>query len=281
MELFVTDLDGTLLNKNSVVSDQSREILNPLIDNGLQFTIATARTHATVVDLLEGLNIKMPIAVMNGVGIYDMSSRQYLEIVSIEREVVKTCLDIMKKAKTYPLVYTINQNELFVHYEKLTNEPAQSFYESRKMKTLKKFKQVDDVSISLDAGEVVNMLVFDKLDVIQNLAASLTEIKEITVTAYEITTKPGATSTDVYGYLELYSANASKANGIKALLKYVNYDQLVVFGDNLNDLPMFELADEAYATSNGVTTLKEAATAVIGHHDEDAVATYIANRINV
>ena len=47
MELFVSDLDGTLLNKQSEVSQISRQIINDLIDKGVKFTVATARTHAT------------------------------------------------------------------------------------------------------------------------------------------------------------------------------------------------------------------------------------------
>ena len=54
MELFVSDLDGTLLNKASEVSENSRTIINELIEKGVKFTVATARTHATVIELLEG-----------------------------------------------------------------------------------------------------------------------------------------------------------------------------------------------------------------------------------
>lgn len=53
-------------------------------------------------------------------------------------------------------------------------------------------------------------------------------------------------------------------------------ERLVVFGDNHNDLPMFEVADESYAVSNAVPAVLEAATGVIGSNDEDAVACWIA-----
>ena len=56
MELFVTDLDGTLLNSHKEVSIKSIEILNKLIDDGVNFTVATARTPATVVDLLQDVD---------------------------------------------------------------------------------------------------------------------------------------------------------------------------------------------------------------------------------
>ena len=96
MELFVSDLDGTLLNKSSEVSSNSREIINDLIQKGVKFTVATARTHATVIELLEGLEIQMPIAIMNGVGIYDLKNRKYLEIVDISKEATKQTLSIFE-----------------------------------------------------------------------------------------------------------------------------------------------------------------------------------------
>ena len=50
--LYITDLDGTLLDANSQVSAEAVEVLNPMLDDGLLFTVATARTPATVVPML-------------------------------------------------------------------------------------------------------------------------------------------------------------------------------------------------------------------------------------
>ena len=41
--LFVSDLDGTLLLPDGTLPKEYKERLNRLIDDGLQFTIATAR----------------------------------------------------------------------------------------------------------------------------------------------------------------------------------------------------------------------------------------------
>ena len=51
------------------------------------------------------------------------------------------------------------------------------------------------------------------------------------------------------------------------------------FGDEVNDLPMFELADERYAVKNAAPELKKLATAVIGSNDEDAVARWLQARL--
>ena len=58
MELFVTDLDGTLINSKREVTEKSLIILNKLIDDGMNFTVATARTPATAVEILKDLNLK-------------------------------------------------------------------------------------------------------------------------------------------------------------------------------------------------------------------------------
>ena len=56
--LYISDLDGTLLNSQSQVSAASRDMLNRLIaDNDINFSIATARTPATVVQLMHGIDM--------------------------------------------------------------------------------------------------------------------------------------------------------------------------------------------------------------------------------
>ena len=78
--------------------------------------------------------------------------------------------------------------------------------------------------------------------------------------------------------LEAYSSEASKANGIKYLSKYINYKNVICFGDNLNDIPMFELANEAYATANATEEVKKIATGVIGSCEEEGVAEFLKER---
>ena len=97
MELFVTDLDGTLLNSNKEVSIKSIEILNKLIDDGVNFTVATARTPATVVDLLQDVNLKLPAVLMNGVLLYDIKEEKYINIKEIEKDTVDKVFDILNK----------------------------------------------------------------------------------------------------------------------------------------------------------------------------------------
>ena len=55
MNLYISDLDGTLLNNNAKLSDYTKSTLKELINKNLNFSIATARTPATVVPILSDL----------------------------------------------------------------------------------------------------------------------------------------------------------------------------------------------------------------------------------
>ena len=57
-----------------------------------------------------------------------------------------------------------------------------------------------------------------------------------------------------------------------------DFGKVVVFGDSVNDLPMFRAADESYAVANALEELKGIATGVIGRNDEDAVAHFLETR---
>ena len=70
--LFVSDLDGTLLDNNCKVSEETAAVLNHLIEtHNIMFTVATARTPATVMPLLEKVNVKIPMVVMTGAALWN------------------------------------------------------------------------------------------------------------------------------------------------------------------------------------------------------------------
>ncbi|MEG2841791.1 MAG: HAD hydrolase family protein [Cellulosilyticaceae bacterium] len=84
---------------------------------------------------------------------------------------------------------------------------------------------------------------------------------------------------DTY-YLEIYQSDVSKAQAIKAVKVEYGFDKVVCFGDNLNDIPMFELSDEGYAVENAKEEVKQIATGIIGGNDKDGVVKFLS-KINV
>ena len=275
MELFVTDLDGTLLNSNKEVSIKSTEILNKLIDNGVNFTVATARTPATVVDLLQDVNLKLPAVLMNGVLLYDIKEEKYINIKEIGKDTVDKVFDVLNKFDKNAMVYGIRNNHLWVYDKELEYSWEYNVYKGRAARKQKTFLKVENYQECINESKIINFIVFDKYEKIKGIYEELKKIDEISVEYYEDIYEKGCY------FLEAYSAEASKANGIKLLSDYIEHDKLICFGDNLNDIPMFELADECYATANAVERVKEISTDVIGSCDEDGVALFMEKKLKV
>ena len=59
--IFISDLDGTLLNEEGEILDKNSDRLNKLISRGLQFTIATARNFDSAGQILKRLNLNFII----------------------------------------------------------------------------------------------------------------------------------------------------------------------------------------------------------------------------
>jgi hypothetical protein len=79
-------------------------------------------------------------------------------------------------------------------------------------------------------------------------------------------------------FLTILHKDADKSHGIKSVSEYVGFDlsRLTVFGDNLNDIGMFELAGVSVAVANAQYEVKKLAKIVLPHtNDEDAVAKYL------
>lgn len=267
-KLYITDLDGTLLDNKGSVSEETKKIINALTDKGVNFAVATARTILSVSNILNGVNINAPCILMNGVCTYDMAEKKYLHCHYIDpvatAEYVKT---VSGKTDISPYIYTIKDNELCAYYENMDTEPARSFAEERRKRYGKNFIQVDFKK--LDPTYAVYFTMCGKKESIEPYHNKLKDTKGLYVTFYRDTY-----DTSIY-YLEMCSDRASKAGGIRYLREHYGYDTIHCFGDNTNDIPMFRESDHRYAVANAVEELKEIADEIILSNIENGVAVKI------
>ena len=76
--LFVSDLDGTLADRDARLSQFCRSRLSALLESGLAFTVASARSVHTLAPILEGLPLRLPVVEFNGAFITDLKTREPL-----------------------------------------------------------------------------------------------------------------------------------------------------------------------------------------------------------
>lgn len=274
MDLFVSDLDGTLLNKDQIISDYSKRELNKLINTGVNFAIATARSPATVSEILEGINIKTPVVLMNGVMIFDVENKKYIDIKEIDKASVKEVIKILQEYNKTFFLYGIKDDYLWVYHKDFTYDFEKEYYEDRCNKPLKSFKKVESYLDVLEDNQIVNFVFFENDEAIaRELFGKIMNVQGVTGNCYKDIYNDGAF------FLDIYNKDASKANGIKFLADYVEHSKVITFGDGENDVPMFEIADECYALENASDDLKAIATNVIGNNDDDAVVKFLIERL--
>ena len=91
--LYISDLDGTLLTPEKTISPRTREAVNRAIAAGEGFSVATARSASTVVEILQGIQLNLPVVLMNGVFLYDIAADRYLDVQTIPLEAAQRMLE--------------------------------------------------------------------------------------------------------------------------------------------------------------------------------------------
>ncbi|NCC87914.1 MAG: HAD-IIB family hydrolase [Clostridia bacterium] len=268
--LYITDLDGTLLNPDICVSQKSAEILNMLIDKGMIFSVATARSQASVSGLLDNVDIKLPIVLLNGVFIYDVKNKKNLYNYPLDNNAVAEILSVFLGASKSPFMYLLKDDGIDLVFTDLQLDIHKTFYEKRKHLFDYRFYKTDSYDIP-QGSQVVYFNLIDLYSELLPIYEKLCKIPGVSCAFYEDNYSP-------HWFLEVYSNNASKSNGAIMLKNIYKADKIVAFGDNHNDIIMFNSSDECYATSNAVDELKNVATGVIGANFEDGVAQYLLDR---
>ncbi|MCU6713243.1 HAD family hydrolase, partial [Paenibacillus sp. J5C_2022] len=121
--LFVTDLDGTLLNDKQEIDVETIEILNQLIEKGLNFSIATARSIESVRELIKELHLKLPIILINGVFILDTNTNQYIQSNYLSNQLGAQILETYLESGLNPLVYTTDsKGNSHIYYSGIFNK---------------------------------------------------------------------------------------------------------------------------------------------------------------
>lgn len=270
--LYITDLDGTLLNNSKEVSDFTKTTLNALMAKGVNFSIASARTAASATKILSGLNINIPVVLMNGVIIYDIQRNNYIKTEYIPVNAAEAVLNTLEQGGITGFMYAVRNDHLVTYYENLDSPAMKDFYDERVRKYYKSFAQVDKFSQQVIENEIVYFTLVDEYERLSAVLKSLETYEDINAVLYR----------DIYAeklwYLEIHSKSASKRNAVNFLREYGKFSKVVGFGDNLNDIPLFRASDECYAVSNAVRELKEIATGVIGDNNCDAVAKFVFDR---
>lgn len=266
--LYISDMDGTLLNDGGKVSRRSVEIINELIKNGMLFTVATARSAMSAAELLKDIDISVPAVLMNGVFLFDLKNKKAVAYHEIPKDAFFAITEIFVQRNKSPFAFFYGDDGKFtIEYTDFKLPIHRDFYEKRKGKFFGEFKKVYEYEI-LDDMHPVFISLSDGYDELKPIYDAAQKINGVTCSFYADTYTP-------YWFLEIYSSKASKADGAQEVMALVGADETAAFGDNRNDMLLFSRADRKYAVKNAVPELRQIADEVIGENNNDGVAEFL------
>lgn len=267
--LYVTDLDGTLLNTNHRISPYSIEVINTLVERGMLFTYATARSLVSASVVAKGLLTNIPIIAYNGAFIINPSTGEILASSFFTKEETDKVQEVLARCGVSPLVYAyINGVEKVTWNTSRENEGIRHYLEVRKGdKRFRPLTEAESVT-GLYEGNMFYYTCIGEKEELLPVYEAFSEDDRFICTLQQELYRPEY-------WCEILPKNATKANAIEKLKKLWNCDKVVSFGDAINDIPMFCVSDECYAVSNGVDELKKLATGIIDSNNEDGVARWL------
>ena len=266
--LFVSDLDGTLLRMDQTVSPYTLNTINHLMTQGVHFTYATARSFVSASKVTQGLQLTLPVIVYNGAIIVDPTNGQVLESYLLSKTALMPVLMAIKQLQLRLLVYAMVEGRERVSWIMgEENVSIQAYLDNRqedpRLRPVHTYEE-------LFAGDLFYLTVLGSRVDMEAVRPAFTKSAYLHTHLVEDTYRLGEY------WLEGYRHDATKAEAVAKVRRLAGAERLVCFGDNINDIPMFDVSDACYAVANAKPELKAMATQVIGSHEADGVAEWLA-----
>lgn len=254
IKLIVADLDGTLLHDDKSLD---RNIKSVLIEKNVPLTFVSGRNVHIIQDYIKELNITLPYIMNNGANMFLGDTCIYE--CPIDSSELKTCLNILVTNKVAFLAYT-NQT--------IYSVGSQDGLDEFKKRLIGKCKIVENANIEDIVSESIFkvVMIHPNMEKIKNQLNSVCD-KTLCMQSEGI----------IY---TLTNKDSTKGKTLLKLLKYLDMEpsSVLAFGDNYNDISMFEVAD-GVAVENAQESLKEVAKYLTKSNEDDGVSYFIQNKL--
>jgi len=269
--LYVSDLDGTLLGGGGLLTAATREALAGVLQDGLDFTVATARSPRTAFAALDGLPLAVPLVAYSGATAVDPAERAPLWWEHFDARALGPLVSAALAAGVTPLVFWLDGGEDRVSWVRgAETSGVDAFLESRegdpRLAPVDGWDEVDH-----DRGFFVSIR--GEYPVVRRLSRMIRAISWGTGCSLALA---GSRESGV-GVLDVTASTATKGTGVRRLAEEHGFTRIVAIGDGANDLPLFAEADESWAVAGADEDVKSIATGVLDD-GEDAVARFLAER---
>ncbi len=254
--LLITDLDGSLLDRNKQIPPNALRAIERFVDAGGLFTVATGRTEDTCRIAADLLPINVPAVLYNGASVMALDKRQVLYDRTLDAAAFRPLVtDLIGRFPAlcvqifaYGPAILVNRRQIMDPFIQQEGQPYRwMLLEETPPRWLK-------------------MMFSGSPALLQEAAAYLETVRD----GYPPYT--GFFSLDIY--YEILPANCTKGGGVRWLAESLGIprERVAVLGDHQNDLDMLAWAGHAFVPANAHPDVKAAAQVLPLTNDEGAAA---------
>lgn len=270
-KLIACDLDGTLLNDNSHISQSKFDSISKICGKGVMFVPVTGRTLYEIPQSLLKCEYVNNIVYSDGAVIYSKDDSRVLSSCYIKKETAFKVLNILKEYETmielyeggHPVTEASKINEKSYEYFNIDKNYRPVIDKTRI--GVESLEQLFEMEIHI---EIFN--VFFKFEEQRNECFErLGELSDIILT------------TSMDNNIEIMSSHASKGAALEKLcdILQITSDEIIALGDSKNDISMFSFAKTAVAPSNASPALSAFAEIASCSNNENLMQYILKNYI--
>lgn len=279
IKLIVSDMDGTLLNHHGTISKTNLEAIAYAKQKGVDFVIATGRDYSNLKNILEQYNISCASILGNGAQ-YCNSKGEIISSAYFPKILFKDVMRVFDELHIQYMIFATDgfytTNDPIVVRDAFIDRCCHMFGKNReeyfndgpnsKMPCMY-LKQIQDIDCFLSSKtEIIKFEAFN--NDVSLIEKAKDRLKDINGIAYLSSFNDNVEVTDI---------SAQKGLILEKVIKSMNLkkDEVMVIGDGLNDITMFERFPYSFAPSNANEIIKSLAYKVVVACKEDAVSDAI------
>jgi len=269
------DLDGTMLMPKGVLGMRTRDCLRTLISKGMQIIVSTGRAVEASEKYISEIGAQGPMVFLNGAEVADMPSGKILHTNLINMDVVSFAASLAHELGVHFHVFLPagispdtgkkdpNQKWGALLTEKY-GEEVEYYYNHTSITPV--IKDLQNISQMHFEGCIKGMYIADP-SLHEEIRGRMKERfgNQINIMRSYPT------------FLEVIDAGVSKGEGLKVVMKHcaLQTHEVIAFGDEENDLPMFTVAGFAAAPQNASKKIQDAVDLIYGPNTEEGLAEYL------
>jgi Cof subfamily protein (haloacid dehalogenase superfamily) len=259
--LVISDVDGTLVTSDKVLTARTRAAVASLARHGIAFTIVSSRPPFGMRMLVEPLDLRLPIAAFNG-AVLAMPDLTILERRRIGREAARQALACFRSCDVDVWLFTEDRW--------LLRNPDGAYVE-REVRTVQTQPVVVE-SFDRHLEQAVKLT---------GVSADFDRLAQCEARAKAALDAQATVARSQSYYLDITPPRVDKGVAVAELMRHCGVDpaEVVTIGDMDNDVPMFRRSGFSIAMGNGSAAAKETAQAATGSNDEDGFADAVERLI--